>query len=301
MPKILSESEIILNLKKRRQTLPFKAMYASWLDGIITDPALMLIPIDDHMVHRGDGVFEAIRFRGNDIFLLNPHLERLTRSAQSIALSVPADHEELSTIIRECIAVSGLAEGMIRIFVSRGSGDFSCNPFKPISAELAIIIVPFYPLEASLYEKGVSAVIVSEKVKPYPYPTIKSCNYLPNVMMIHAATKEKADYALGMTDEGWVTEGPTENILVIDKDDVPRVPSFNYTLKGTTLLHVTSFLEGVIFESNITKEEVYLAKEVMFVGTTIEILPVVRIDNNQIGEGVPGATARHLRKVGFNA
>src|SRR5438445_8397046 len=69
----------------------YYAMYSTWWGGVIENPSMMLVPIDDHIVHRGDGVFEAIKMVDGKVFLLDEHLQRLAFSAELISLPLPMD------------------------------------------------------------------------------------------------------------------------------------------------------------------------------------------------------------------
>src|SRR5690349_25155383 len=77
----------------------FYAMYSSVLGGIVTDPALMVIPLDDHMVHRGHAVFDTAMLTHGMLYQLDPHLDRLLRSAESARIPLPFERGELREIV----------------------------------------------------------------------------------------------------------------------------------------------------------------------------------------------------------
>src|SRR5690606_12996257 len=91
--KILSDQEFLKNMELKRKSVPLKAsvIYSSWAGGITTNPTLALVPIDDHMVHRGDAVFEAMRFGAGGIYLWAPHWTRLQFSAGKIGIKIPLE------------------------------------------------------------------------------------------------------------------------------------------------------------------------------------------------------------------
>ena len=93
--KRLTSDEALAGLRSRSfaHASGYKAMYSSWIGGIITDPALMIVPVDDHIVHRGDGIFEAIKFVNRKIYGLDRHLQRLQRSS-----SLELKHHELRAL-----------------------------------------------------------------------------------------------------------------------------------------------------------------------------------------------------------
>ncbi len=104
------------------------AMYSSVLGGIVTDPRLMTVPLEDHMVHRGDGIFEAMEINQGKVYQLGAHLDRLGRSAEMAGIDFPAPESEIVDILLETAAEGKAREAICRVFISRGTGGFSVNP-----------------------------------------------------------------------------------------------------------------------------------------------------------------------------
>src|SRR5713226_6758924 len=84
----------------------FYAMYSSVLGGIVTDPALMVLPLDDHMVHRGHSVFDTAILADGMLYELDQHLERFLRSAEMARISLPFPPAQLRQIIIDTAAAS---------------------------------------------------------------------------------------------------------------------------------------------------------------------------------------------------
>ena len=318
---ILNEQEWLNRFKSLGANKTYRAMYSTLWQGIVTDPALMLVPIDDHMVHRGDGVFEAARFNTKKIYLLDEHLQRLLRSADAISMKAPkmttgeymtvADLHQICTHMQK---ISGLEEGILRIFLGRGGGDFSPNPYSTTGTELHIVATEFNALSEEKYTNGASMMISALPVKLDAYARIKSLNYLPNVLMKKESLDKGFDFSVGLTVDGKLAEGPTENILLVTDKGWLVAPNFNYTLRGTTLVR-TMDLAGQLVTSgqdaefsaqirgtdvrDVLRDELMHAREVMMVGTTLGILPVTRLDQRPIGSGQVGPIAKKLRQI-FN-
>src|SRR3989337_3407735 len=106
----------------------FYAMYSSVLGGIVTDPALMVLPLDDHIVHRGHGVFDTATLANGMLYQLDRHLERLLRSAEMARIPPPFGTEKLRQIILETAAASGRRDGSVRYWLSAGPGGFGPAP-----------------------------------------------------------------------------------------------------------------------------------------------------------------------------
>lgn len=261
----------------------YLAHYSSYWDGIVKDPRLMLIPVDDHMVHRGDGVFEAFRSIENKLYLLKPHLERLRISANAIGLEVPWSDQDLTRVIETLVAVAEEPELIFRLYVSRGNGSFSTNPYECPQPHLTIVACRFKPVPKDKYQSGVQIGRSKYIQKPEPYASIKSCNYLPNVLMKKEAVDRNLDFVVAFTDKGLVAESSTENIFLISDSNELLHPRFGSILKGTTMIRTFQLAKSQLGinsrEVDITEEMLLKSQEIMMVGTTLDVLPVSRYED----------------------
>lgn len=294
-----------LRSQKNSYSAGYLAMYSSWYGGIIKDPALMMVPIDDHLVHRGDGVFEAIKCVDGNIYVLDRHLDRLERSANVASLSLPLSRSELIETILTTIRVADAPRCMIRVFISRGPGGFSTNPYECVASQLYIMITRFHEIPAEKREKGTTLKSSHIPIKNSYFASVKSCNYLPNVLMKKEAEDAGVDFTVSIDENGFLGEGSTENIGIISKDRKFLVPPFNRTLRGTTLIRMMELAQSLVAEgklaglgeAEITPEQAYEAPEIMMFGTTIDVLPVVNYDGHIIGEGKPGPCFKAFAEI----
>ncbi len=274
----------------------YLAMYSSVLGGVVTDPFLMTIPVDDHMVHRGDGIFEAFKCVNGNIYNLTAHLERLERSARAVYLTLPASLEHITDLVIGTIRIAGTRDCLVRLFVSRGPGGFTTNPYECPSSQIYIVACnpSVYPEEQAT--EGVHIKSSSIPVKKSYFATIKSCNYLPNVLMKKEAVDAGVQYTVSIDENGFLGEGSTENIGLVTPDRTLKFPRFARILKGTTVTRVAELaeslvangkLEQVVFE-DITLNEAYSGAEILLFGTTFDILAAVIFDGHAIGSGRPG-------------
>jgi branched-chain amino acid aminotransferase len=274
----------------------YLAMYSSWYGGIIRDPQLMLVPVDDHLVHRGDGIFEAFKCVQGKAYLLERHLDRLERSADFIDLTLPMGREELRGIILETISAARAPDCLVRLYVSRGPGDFTPSPSSTLGSQLYIVVTAPSRTDPEKYNSGCSLVRSQLPIKPGFLANVKSCNYLPNVLMEKEAEERGADFAVGLDESGYLAEGPTENLGLISKDNEFLVPDFERTLQGTTVVRMLELAQPLLQEgllqgvrqAKISAADVLQAKEVMMFGTTFDVLPVVSFEGQDIGLGRPG-------------
>lgn len=299
---ILTKEQILNQLKTARDKSPqtYLAMYSSWFGGIVTDPALMLIPIDDHLVHRGDGVFEAIKFYERRLYLADEHLNRLLSSAEKISLPIPYRKEEIQNLVIETLKAAKIDNAIVRMFVSRGPGGFGPSPYDSCGSQLYIIVTNPKPFDPKKYETGVSVGISKIAMKDKFFATIKTCNYLPNVLMKKESVDSKWDFSVNISPEGFVGESATENIALISQNDEFLIPSFQYTLRGTTLLRMMTLAKPHckdVKERDLTLKDFLSAKEILMCGTTMGIAAVTEFDGKKVGNGKPGLFAKKFSNI----
>lgn len=299
--KLLNDTLFLEALKNRVSgiRLEYKAFYSSFLEGVTTEPHHMIVPIDDHMVHRGDAVFEAVKFVEGHVYALERHLERLEVSAANIALPLPMPRAELTTRILETIRVSRLRTGLIRLFLSRGPGGFTTNPFETIGTQVYCAITTLTPPTSVKYETGVRTGWSKIAVKEGFFARTKTCNYLPNVLMKKEALDRKLDFVISRDEDGFVAEGSTENFGLIDKNGRLVIPTYDRILRGITAVRAIELANaiGVGGENRrITEAEIHQAKGAVMLGTTIDILPVASFENHAFGP-VPGETRKLMKAL----
>jgi branched-subunit amino acid aminotransferase/4-amino-4-deoxychorismate lyase len=278
----------VSRLSKHPAQQNYLAMYSSWSNAIVTNPSLMMIPLDDHMVHRGDGVFEAIKMVGGKIYLLDAHLARLRKSMEMISLAAPMPEAELKELVVHVARAAKEPDLLLRLYVSRGPGGFGVDPKESVGSQFYAVASRLKNLDEAIYNSGVKAITVDNHLKEGIWSTVKSCNYLPNVMMKMAANSKGAFLSINKTKDNFLGEGSTENILVLTEDHRVLYPPFDYTLRGTTLLRLIELMKSAkynIEQKQISMTELYSAKQVMAIGTTLEAISIVEIDGKKIADG----------------
>jgi 4-amino-4-deoxychorismate lyase len=299
---IIEDQQIFEQLKTQHNPFfaNYLAFYSSWYGGITLNPYLMLLPIDDHIVHRGDGIFEAIRAEGRSVYLLNEHLQRLFRSAERISLQIPYSLDEAKAIILTTLQAANQETAMIRVYVSRGPGDFTVNPYDSIQAQLYVIITRFKLPKPEIYQNG---VVVGQSTIPVKSPMmaqVKSCNYLPNVLMKKEAVDRGIDFVIGVDHNGCITESATENIMIVDQQGVLVHPKLDAILTGTIMIRACELARehGIKTEArDISLRELSKAQEIMLTGTTLNVLPVVAFEGVKINGGNPGPMTQKLQQL----
>ena len=144
----------------------FYSMYSSVLGGIVTDPALMVLPLDDHMVHRGHSVFDTATLTHGMLYQLDPHLDRFLRSAELARIPLPFPRENLRQIILETAAASGHLEGSVRYWLSAGPGGYGLGPAECAGSSFYVIVFKQEAYPESYYSEGIKVVTSQIPIKP---------------------------------------------------------------------------------------------------------------------------------------
>jgi 4-amino-4-deoxychorismate lyase len=182
---ILSASDVIAQLQALRAQQPVKywAFYSSQLGGIVTDPALMVIPFDDHMVHRGHGIFDTAGLVNGKLYDLEAHLDRFAASAERSKLRLPGSRAEMRDIILKTTAASGHRDGSIRYWLSSGPGSLELSPVPGADPGFFVMVFAGLVYPDRWYTDGLRVMTTTYPIKPALYAITKTTNYLPNVLM----------------------------------------------------------------------------------------------------------------------
>ena len=275
-----------------------------WLDGKLVDQEDAKITVFDHGLLYGDGVFEGIRVYSGRVFELDAHIERLYESAKAIRLEISMSRTDLAAAVTETVAANDIADGYIRLLVTRGVGTLGLNPF--ICRKSCIIIIAdsiqLYPEE--LYEKGMK-LISATTVRNHPLaipPQAKTLNYLNNIMAKVEALDSGVPEAIMYNHLGYVAEASGDNVLIVKGGVIYAPPAEAGALPGITrgiVIKLAGEENIQVVEKNLTRFDLYVADEFFLTGTAAEIIGIVEIDRRVIGNGKPGPITTLLRKRFF--
>lgn len=271
-----------------------------YLDGQYVDSAEAKVSVFDHGLLYGDGVFEGIRLYDGNVFRLVEHLERLEYSAKAILLSLPLARQQLIEATCETCRRNKLRDGYIRLVVTRGVGDLGLAPWLCPKPTLFIIAstIQLYPPEH--YTQGLRIVTVpTRRINPAALPpTIKSLNYLNNILGKIEARQAGALEAIMLNDQGFIAECTADNVFVIHRGVIHTPSASQGALRGITrdvIFDLAAELGIPIKETDLTRYDVWCADECFLTGSGAEVIPVVALDGREIGMGKPGPlTARLL-------
>ncbi len=273
-----------------------------YLDGQFVDSADAKISVFDHGLLYGDGVFEGIRLYGGNLFRLDEHLERLEYSAKAIMLKIPLTRAQLSEVCCEACRQNNLQDAYIRLVVTRGVGDLGLAPWlcpKPTIFAIASKIT-LYPQE--YYDNGLAIVTVpTRRINAAALPsTVKSLNYLNNILGKIEARQFGALEAIMLNDQGYVAECTADNVFIVHKGEILTPSSSQGALKGVTrsaMIDIARELGLPFREANLTRYDVWVADECFLTGSGAEVIPTVKLDGREIGDGKPGPVTRRLMEA----
>lgn len=266
-----------------------------WIDGAWLEAEAARIPVLDHGLLYGDGVFEGIRCHDGHPFRLDSHLDRLARSAAALRLQPNRPREEIAQICRAMAA--RLGDGYLRLLVTRGDGDLGVDPQSCPQARTILIGGAIAVTEAAVRERGARLITASVR-RPGPAAgeaRIKSLNYLPSVLARLEARAAGADEALLLNEVGRVAEASAENVLCVLGRELCTPPASEGALAGITrdvLLELAAAEGLAVRERPLALFDLRTADEVFLSGTGAGVVPVREIDGWALP--APGPVTRRL-------
>ncbi len=270
-----------------------------YLDGQIVPESQAKVSVFDHGLLYGDGVFEGIRFYNGRVFRLEEHTRRLYDSAKSILLQIPMTPEEMIKATVETVSANGLRDGYIRTVVTRGTGPMGLSPYKCPKATVFIIAASIQLYPESAYTNGLTMASVATRRPRHDIlpPSVKSLNYLNNVMAKVEAIQAGAEEGLMLNDQGLVAECTGDNIFVVRDGAVTTPPVSAGALDGITrrvVFEICADLNIPIREQDMTRHDIFTSDECFLTGTAAEVIAAVKLDQRIIGNGKPGAITQRI-------
>jgi len=270
-----------------------------YLDGNYVAKADAKISVFDHGLLYGDGIFEGIRIYGGNVYRLDEHLERFELSARAVMLQLPLSRAELAEVVCETCRRNKLTDGYIRLVATRGEGDLGLAPWSCPKPSVFCIAdkIQLYPQE--YYDNGLAIVTVpTRRIAPDALPpTVKSLNYLNNILAKIEARQAGALEAIMLNAQGYVAECTADNVFVVQKGEILTPAASQGALKGITrqtIFDIAKELGLPMREADLTRYDVWCADEGFLTGTGAEVVPFVKLDGRVLGDGKPGPITRRV-------
>ncbi len=291
--------------------MSFEGAKLIWHNGRMLPWEQATVHVMAHALHYGSSVFEGIRVYktpdGPKVFRLTAHIQRLFDSALIHRMPIPYDLATLIGACKEVVLANELMNGAyIRPIAFRGLGDVGLcpKPEHPIDVSVGAWEWGAY-LGADGLEKGVDVCVSSwNRVAPNTIPALSKAggNYLSSTLVSSEAKRLGFAEGIALSTDGLVSEGAGENLFLIRGGKIITPPAASSILTGITrdtVIQLADQLGIEVREQSIPREMLYLADELFFTGTAVEITPIRSVDRIEIGEGHRGPVTRQLQDAFF--
>ena len=273
----------------------------SYVDGIYQNYENSKVNINDRGYHFGDSVYEVVLFNEGIFYDFEGHLNRLFDSLSSINIKFSFSKQSLKIIIKNLIKINRVSFGSVYIQVSRGIAERN-HSYKDMNIKpLLSIIITKKQNNLSGEAIGVKAITLNDN--RWARPDIKTTQLLPNVLAKTKANNKGAFEGIFVDSEGYVTEGSSSNIWIINNDNEIITRALDgQILSGITRKSIAKFADLndlIVKEKKFRKEELYESKEVFLSSASSFVTPIIEIDNIKINNGEVGKMSVELRKLYF--
>jgi branched-chain amino acid aminotransferase len=280
-----------------------------WMNGKLVEWKDATIHIASHVIHYGTAVFEGARCyetpKGSACFRLDDHMRRLQRSAKIYRMEYPLDLEGWREAVLGTIRANEMKSCYIRPLVYRGYGTLGVNPLaNPVDAAIILWEWGAYLGQGAL-ENGVDMKISSwARIAPNTLPAMSkaTANYANSALIKMEAAADGYPEGLALDVFGNLSEGSGQNVFIVRDGLIFTPPIGNSVLSGITRDSVITIARDMGFEvreQTLPREMLYIADEVFFVGTAVEVTPIRTVDRVKVGRGRRGPVTEALQQRFF--
>ena len=255
------------------------------------------VSVFDYGFLYGYGLFESMRAYNGKVFRLDRHVNRLLDSAKGIGMRLSVDGNGVKDAVKKTLEENGLSDAYVRVTLSYGRGKPRLIFSEGAENSLVVFARDFSP-DASVYEKGIR-IAISEAVRPHPqFSELKSLNFMPYLMAKLEAEKRGVDDVIMTNTDGTLAEASTSNLFFVSKGGL--VTPDSGILPGMTREAVVEIAgrEGIpLEERRVLPNEIKFFEECFLTNSVMELVPVVEIDGNSLGNGAPGEFTRKVHHL----
>jgi branched-chain amino acid aminotransferase len=271
------------------------------VNGRVTGDRDAVVSVFDHGLLYGEGIYETLRTYRRHPFLYDRHMRRLRNSARMIDLALPFSDGDMALRIQDTMAAADLegGEAHIRVVVTRGVGDLTYDLKATPVPTVIVIVKPQVDLAPDVYQQGVGVVIV-DVVRNHPgsvNPMIKSNNLMNSALAAQQAIRRGAFEGIMRNYRGDVSECSTANVFVVKDGAALTPPLTSGLLPGITREFIFDIGKEIgvdVREVVLRDADLFSADEAFLTSTTREAVPIVTVDDREIGNGHPGPITQAL-------
>ncbi|MDG5468168.1 aminotransferase class IV [Deltaproteobacteria bacterium IMCC39524] len=274
-----------------------------YLNGEFVKSDEAVVSVFDQGLLYGDGIYESFRSVGNHLYQFPKHYQRLLQSAEALCYPMTFSQEELEKILMALKEKNGLNDAYFRITITRGKGQVGFQRDMGKVLTCLIIAREFEPFDAAHYAEGIQ-LRLAETRRNAPEainPKIKSISNLNSLLGKLEAKTYGAFEVIMLNNKDHICEGASSNIFWVKGQWVFTPDASTGLLEGVTRSTIIRLCEEVLNLRVVTGEfkmqDLKYADEVFITSTSLEVMPVVKVDDFTINQGLVGSTAWHLREA----
>jgi branched-chain amino acid aminotransferase len=271
-----------------------------WIGGRVVGADEARIPVTDHGLLYGDGIFEGIRLVERRVFRLDDHLARFGAAARAIGLELPGGLAAMREIVLETARAYGQPNAYLRLIATRGDGELGVDPTTCPHPRVICIVDRLRIYSEDKLARGIDLVTSSWRRPPADVldPRVKSLNYLNNALAKLEARRRGADEALLLNAAGSIAEASVANLFVYRGGELRTPPATDGALEGitrATVLELAGSLGIPACERTLGRFDLFAADEAFLTGSGAGIVPVRSLDGQPVGAGAPGPVTAKIR------
>jgi len=274
-----------------------------YLNGEFVKSDEAVVSVFDQGLLYGDGIYESFRSVGNHLYQFPKHYQRLLQSAEALFYPMTFSQEELEKILMALKEKNSLNDAYFRITITRGKGQVGFQRDMGKVLTCLIIAREFEPFESAHYAEGIQ-LRLAETRRNAPEainPKIKSISNLNSLLGKLEAKAYGAFEVIMLNNKDHICEGASSNIFWVKDQWVFTPDASTGLLEGVTRSTIIRLCEEELNLRVVTGEfkmqDLKYADEVFITSTSLEVMPVVKVDDFTINQGLVGATAWHLREA----
>jgi branched-subunit amino acid aminotransferase/4-amino-4-deoxychorismate lyase len=272
-----------------------------WLNGRIVPAHRARVSALDRGLLHGDGLYDTWRLYDGVPFATAAHLQRLSRAARRLELPAPGAAAMWDQRVRRLAARNGLADAAVRLTLTRGTAGDAVLPTRSGKPTLLLTTRPLPTDLARRQQRGIRATLLPfPRDGAPPWGGLKLVGHASAVAGRMLAARRHADEGLYVSADGRVAEGTTSNLFAVRRGTLITPPAAGDILGGVTrdLVLRLARRSGVrVREAQLMAATLAQADEILVTASTVEVLPVVRLDTAAIGDGRPGPVTRELQRL----
>jgi D-alanine transaminase len=272
----------------------------AYVDGRFVRHRDGAVHIEDRGLQFGDAIYEVCAVRDGVLFDREGHLARMARSLAALSITAPLSDKSLLMVIKELMVRNKLHNGLVYLQISRGVAKRD-HPFPKVSHPSIVLTARSLDMRLADARAAIGISVQSQPDIRWGRVDIKTINLLPNVLAKQSALEAGFGDAWLIDVQGFVTEGTAQNAWIVDASGTLRTRAISHDILAgitrDTIVKVAGHLGYQLEERAFTLLEAKSAREAFITSATSFVTPVVRIDEANIGDGVPGIVATKLRET----